>query len=120
MLSQIDQLKSQVSPQTIQPLLPVLVEIIQTWPATKRFPAIDIIRLAASKAHLETCQYKSGCIIDVLIEGAELKDDIVQGRKELDTNALLVLRTFVNLFEGAEGTELLTKNYVKVEGFGIS
>ena len=33
----------------------------------------------------------------------------MQGRKELDTNALLVLRTFVNLFDGDEGRQLMNK-----------
>ena len=43
-----------------------------------------------------------------------MKDDVMQGRKELDTNALLVLRTFVNLFDGEEGRELLTREYERV------
>ena len=38
----------------------------------------------------------------------------MQGRRELDTNALLVLRTFVNLFDGVEGRELLLREYEKV------
>ena len=115
-LSQITELKRQISPQTIQPLLPVLAEIILTWPSTKRFPAIDIIRLAASKAHSDVCQLKSGDlgIIDILIEGAELKEDVMQGRKELDTNTLLVLRTFVNLFDGDEGRQLMKKAFENV------
>jgi PUL domain len=87
-----------------------------TWPPTKRFPAIDIIRLAAAKAHSEVSKFKSGDlgIIDILIEGAEMKENI-QGRKELDTNALLVLRTFVNLFDGEEGISLMTSDFKKVE-----
>jgi hypothetical protein len=87
-----------------------------TWPPAKRFPAIDIIRLAAVKAHSEVCKVKSGDlgIIDILIEGAEMKENI-QGRKELDTNTLLVLRTFVNLFDGEEGISLMTSDFKKVE-----
>lgn len=114
-LSQITALKTQISTQTIQPLLPVLAKVILTWPPAKRFPAIDIIRIGAAKAHSEVCQVKSGDlgIIDILIEGAEMKDNI-QGRKELDTNALLVLRTFVNLFDGDEGRSLMTREFEKV------
>jgi hypothetical protein len=87
-----------------------------TWPPAKRFPAIDILRLAASKAHSEVSQFKSADqgIIDILIEGAELKDEVMQGRKELDTNALLALRTFVNLFEGDEGIALMMTEYHRV------
>ena len=105
-----------MSPQTIHPLLPVLVEMILTWPSTKRFPAIDIIRLAAVNSHSDVCQLKSGVlgIIDILIEGAELKEDVMQGRKELDTNALLVLRTLVNLFDGDEGRQLMKSQFGKV------
>lgn len=108
-------MKTQISPQTIQPLLPVLAQIILAWPPTKRFPAIDIVRLAAIKAHSEICQFKSGDhgIIDVLIEGAEMKENI-KGRKELDTNSLLVLRTFVNLFDRDEGKTLMTNKFEKV------
>jgi hypothetical protein len=91
--------------------------MILTWPPAKRFPAIDIIRLAAAKAHSEVCQLKSGDlgIIDILIEGAELKSEVMQGRKELDTNSLLVLRAFVNLFNGEQGVALMLKNYEKVD-----
>jgi len=100
-LSQIGALKTQVSPTTIDPLLPVLADIL----------------LPAVKAHSQVSTYKhtdNSNIIDILIEGAELKDDVMQGRKELDTNALLVLRTFVNLFDGEQGRELLLKEYEKV------
>lgn len=43
-----------------------------------------------------------------------MKDEVMQGRKELDTNSLLVLRTFVNLFDGQEGRQLLLREYEKV------
>ena len=50
----------------------------------------------------------------ILVEGAEMKKEVMPGRKELDTNALLVLRTFVNLFDGKEGRELLVREYERV------
>ena len=105
-----------MSPQTVKTLLPVLTEVILGWPPSKRFPAIDILRLAASKAHAEVSQFKvrENDIIDVLIEGAELKEDVTQGRKELDVNTLLVLRTFVNLFDGEQGRAIMTKESEKV------
>ena len=56
----------------------------------------------------------NGSIIDVIIEGAELHEEAMQGRKELDTNALLVLRTFVNIFESDNGKALMMKEYEKV------
>lgn len=43
-----------------------------------------------------------------------MKEEAMLGRKELDTNALLVLRTFVNLFDGKEGRELLVREYERV------
>ena len=91
--------------------------MILTWPPAKRFPAIDIVRLASSKAHSEIIQLKSGDlgIIDILIEGAELKSKVMQGRKELDTNALLVLRAFINLFDAEQGRDLMLGNYEKVD-----
>jgi len=53
-------------------------------------------------------------IVDFLIEGAELTAETMQGRKELETNALLALRAFVNLFDGDEGKVLMTNEYEKV------
>ena len=90
--------------------------MILNWPPPKRFPAIDILRLAASKAHAEISHFRVGenSIVDVLIEGAELKEDAMQGRKELDVNALLVLRTFVNLFDGEQGRTIMKREYEKV------
>jgi hypothetical protein len=72
--------------------------------------------LAASKAYLEVVNFTSeeGGILEVLIEGAEMKDEVMLGRKELDTNSLLVLRTFVNLFDAEEGRSLMLKSYEKV------
>jgi hypothetical protein len=55
-----------------------------------------------------------GGILEVLIEGAEMKDEVMLGRKELDTNTLLVMRTFVNLFDAEEGRSLMLKSYEKV------
>jgi hypothetical protein len=115
-LAQITALKEKLTPATVEPLLPTLAELILTWPPAKRFPAIDIIRISAAKAHAEVVAFKSsdGSIIDVLIEGAELKDEVMLGRKELDVNTLLVMRTFVNLFDGQEGKGLMVKEYERV------
>jgi hypothetical protein len=52
-----------------------------------------------------------------LIEGAEMKDEVMLERKELDINTLLVLRTFANLFDGDEGRILMLKQYEKVIPF---
>ena len=43
-----------------------------------------------------------------------MKHEVMQGRKELDTNSLLVLRTFVNLFEGVEGRGVMVGEFEKV------
>jgi hypothetical protein len=43
-----------------------------------------------------------------------MKDEVMLGRKELDTNTLLVLRTFVNLFDAEEGRLLMLKSFEKV------
>ena len=88
--------------------------MILNWPPSKRFPAIDIIRLAAAKVLAEVVGFEDGSIIDVLIEGAELHEEVMQGRKELDTNALLVLRTFCNLFDSDDGKKLMMREYEKV------
>jgi len=109
-------LKTQFTANNVEPLLPYLAEMILSWPPEKRFPAIDIIRLAASKAHNRVCSLKSRGlgIIDILIEGAELKSDVTRTGKDLDANTLLVIRAFVNLFEEQEGISLLTRDFEKV------
>lgn len=65
---------------------------------------------------MEVSQFKrdESDIIEILIEGAEMKDEVMLGRRELDANTLLVLRTFVNLFDGEEGKSLMLKDYEKV------
>src|SRR5271163_2514748 len=108
-------LKTQFTADNVEPLLPYLAEMILSWPSEKRFPAIDIVRFAASKAHNSVCSLKSRGlgIIDILIEGAELKTGVTRTGKDLDANTLLVLRTFVNLFEEQEGISLLTRDFEK-------
>jgi hypothetical protein len=61
-------------------------------------------------------QFKLGenNVIDVLIEGAELKEDVMQGRRELDVNGLLALRAFVNFFDAEPGRGLMAREYEKV------
>jgi hypothetical protein len=116
MLDQIRSLKTQISPQTIEQILPSLANVILKWPSPKRFPAIDLVRFAASKAHAIVAGFKfeGGNIISILSQGAELHTDAIPGRKELDTNALLALRMFVNLFEGQEGIHLMTSEASRV------
>lgn len=115
-LSSMTTLKSSFTRETLASLLPILGEMILTWPAPERFPAIDIVRLAAVKAHASVCEMKSGGldVVEILIEGAEMKEDVMEGRKEIDVNSLLAVRAFVNLFEGEEGKRLMTAEYEKV------
>ena len=109
-------LKTQFTANNVEPLLPYLAEMVLSWPPEKRFPAIDIIRLAVSKVHNQVCNLKSGGlgIIDILIQGADLRPDVTRTGRDLDANTLLVLRTFVNLFEEQEGISLLTRDYKKI------
>ena len=115
-LTAITALKSSFSHETFAPLLPVLAEMILTWPSPKRFPAIDIVRLAAAKTHADVCEMKSGelGVVEILVEGAEMQEGVMEGRKEIDVNSLLAVRAFVNLFEGEEGKRLMVRDYAKV------
>jgi PUL domain len=111
-LSQILQLKNGMTPSTMEPVLPTLIASIRAWPPSKRFPALDILRLAAVKAPEEVPRLQD--IIDTLIDSAELSEGVMLGRRELDNNCLLVLRTFVNLFETERGRGTMLDEFVKV------
>lgn len=115
-LASITALKSSFSHETLTPLLPSLVEMILTWPSPKRFPAIDIVRLAAVKTHADVCDMSSGelGVVDIFVEGAEMQEGVMEGRKDVDVNSLLAVRAFVNLFEGEEGKKLMVRDYAKV------
>jgi len=115
-IASITALKSSFSHETFTPLLPSLVEMILTWPSPKRFPAIDIVRLAAVKLHADVCDMKRGelGVVDILVEGAEMQEGVMEGRKDFDVNSLLAVRALVNLFEGEEGKKLMVRDYAKV------
>jgi len=53
-------------------------------------------------------------LVEILVEGAEMAEGAMEGRKEVDVNSLLVIRAFVNLFEGEEGRRLMVAHYEKV------
>jgi len=112
-------LKGSLTPANVKSQLPILVHMILTWPPSKRFPVLDFIRCSAAKAPAEVAQFKSGDqgILDILLESAELQEGVMLGRKELETNALLVFRTFVNLFDAEEGRTLLAGQYEKVVAY---
>jgi hypothetical protein len=105
-----------MSPASVKSQLPILIEMIQKWPSSKRFPVLDFLRVIASKVPAEVGTYKSGDegILEVLFEAAELQQGIMLGRKELETNALLVLRILANLFEAEQARALLASQYENV------
>jgi PUL domain len=105
-------LKHGMNAATIRPILPILVGIILSWPPSKRFPVLDLIRLAAIKAHGDVTQYTN--IVDKLTESAELSGGATSGGKELDNNSFLVLRILVNFFEEEPGRRVAMEEYVKV------
>jgi hypothetical protein len=115
-LAAISALKSSFSREKLTPVLPFLAEMILTWPSGKRFPAIDIVRLAAVKTRADVCGMNGGGLdlVDILINGAEMTEGVMDGRTEADVNSLLALRGFVNLFEGEEGKRLMVANFEKV------
>jgi hypothetical protein len=118
-LDAITALKTSFSHETLSPLLPILAEMILTWPSPKRFPAIDIVRLAAVKTPAQVVEMKSGDLglVEILVEGAEMVEGVMERRKEVDVNSLLAVRAFVNLFDGEEGRRLMFVHYEQVNPF---
>ena len=53
-------------------------------------------------------------VVDIFVEGAEMQEGVMEGRKDVDVNSLLAVRAFVNLFEGEEGKKLMVRDYAKV------
>src|SRR5579871_5004879 len=109
-------LQTNMTPTAVKSQLPVLLDMIVRWPSSKRFPVLDLIRVLASKFPAEIAVYRSGelGIADLLLESAELQEGVMLGRRELELNAMLVLRTLANLFGAEEGRSLVTREYQKV------
>ncbi len=87
--------------------LSLVVRLITIWPAAQRLPGLDLLRLlAAQTTALSTYQSPKGeSIVDVL-ERSAVFDDM-----ERSNNVMLAVRTFVNLFETAEGRKMVESDF---------
>lgn len=91
--------------------LDILVKIITSWPANKRLPALDLLRLLAGASPL---------LAETKINGQDLVG-FLKGSgavsKDLPNNAMLGVRAFANLFKTEAGRKYASANYEQILGF---
>jgi phospholipase A-2-activating protein len=77
-----------------------VVHILNRWPASQRFPVIDLARLLSGFC---ADRIDNNAFFDALFRAAELDNGTSSSSKAKETNVLLVLRTVANAFQ--EGTK---------------
>ncbi|KAG9300272.1 hypothetical protein G9A89_011345 [Geosiphon pyriformis] len=85
-------------------------KILTKWPAGYRFPGLDLLRLIILYSPTASLfKGKNGSIINLIVDAAQLTNWPTDGlpSKVQETNLMLALRAFANLFETREGSGLL-------------
>ena len=90
--------------------LSVVIRIVTVWPSAQRLPGLDLLRLlAAQTTALAAYKARNGeNLVDMLGRSGVFDDG------DRSNNMMLAVRTFVNLFETAEGRALLDSEFDKV------
>ena len=89
--------------------IPIIFNILTSWPTSHRLPALDLLRLlaAATPALPEYRTSSSTNMVDML--AASGFDD-----KDRENNIMLSVRAFGNLFDTASGRKLADNDYDKI------
>lgn len=89
----------------------VLHALLGTWPLAKRFPLLDLLRVAAAKpCSAPFATIASDALIGADWDALETQSD----RKAAETNAMLVLRTLANGFVAPDGSTALNDMALEV------
>ncbi|KAI0053878.1 PFU-domain-containing protein [Auriscalpium vulgare] len=77
-----------------------VVNILDRWPASQRFPVLDLARLLSGFCSdlIESAGYRTN-FFEALYKASELNNDGSPSTKAKETNILLALRTIVNAFQ---------------------
>ena len=89
--------------------IPLVIDIVTSWPPSHRLPALDLLRLlaAATPALAEYRSSSSTNVIDVLATSG--LDD-----KDRENNVMLSVRAFGNLFDTESGRNLAERDYDRI------
>ncbi|KAI5299660.1 hypothetical protein KEM55_001892, partial [Ascosphaera atra] len=79
-------------------------KIATAWPVANRIPGLDLLRLLASASPLTATADYSGADLIPFLLGSGAFDEPVK-----PNHAMLIVRTFANLFESEEGRNLVSK-----------
>lgn len=90
--------------------LEVVLHIVCRWPPQHRIPGLDLLRLlAASTAEMPAYRNTYGAsLVEILDNTGVFRDT------ERTNNIMLAVRAFANLFETAEGRQLMDKSFDEV------
>ncbi|KAI0063399.1 phospholipase A-2-activating protein [Artomyces pyxidatus] len=89
------------SPPLTHSHIETVVNILDRWPASQRFPVLDLARLISGFCSelVDSAGYRT-IFFDALIKASELtQDGTLPSSKAKETNVLLALRTIANAFQ---------------------
>lgn len=89
--------------------IPLVLQILTSWPPSHRLPALDLLRLlaAATPALAEYRTSSSANVVDILATSGF-------GDKDRENNVMLSVRAFGNLFDTNSGRHLADKDFDKI------
>jgi phospholipase A-2-activating protein len=86
--------------------VPLVFRAATSWPAANRLPALDLLRLLAAAApFVATTEYNGENLVSGLLASGAFDAPLSPN------NAMLVVRTFANLFETAAGRDLAINTF---------
>jgi phospholipase A-2-activating protein len=86
--------------------VPLVFRAATSWPAANRLPALDLLRLLAAAApFVATTEYNGENLVSGLLASGAFDAPLSPN------NAMLVVRTFANLFETAAGWDLAINTF---------
>ncbi|CAG8285752.1 hypothetical protein PENNAL_c0007G09559 [Penicillium nalgiovense] len=98
----------QASPE-VESGVPLILKIVTTWPAAKRLPGLDILRLLAAAAPFTaSAEYKDENVVSGVISSGVFESPLNVN------NAMLAMRTFANLFETTAGRDLAIASFDQI------
>ncbi|KAJ2256788.1 WD repeat protein Lub1 [Coemansia sp. RSA 454] len=89
----------------------VLLRLVQAWPVDRRFPALDLLRLAVAASPLPlTCHTSDGKSLVALVIEASNLDTVFATDSALsktdEINAMMGVRVLANMFAHPQGTDI--------------
>ncbi|KAJ1855262.1 WD repeat protein Lub1 [Coemansia sp. RSA 1822] len=93
-----------------EPACSVLLQLVQAWPVDRRFPGLDLLRLAVAASPLPlTCHAADGkTLVALVIEASNIESAFVADSplsKSDEINAMMGVRALANMFAHSQGID---------------